>query len=60
VTARQALDSFIAPTPGGQPVAIRPGALADLVVLRPGAVVGDCDDPVAFTLIGGRVIYRCR
>lgn len=43
--------------PAGPPRSIKPGAAADLCLLRPGALEREEEDPVALTVIGGRIAY---
>jgi predicted amidohydrolase YtcJ len=60
LSAEQALRLYLgdAADPAGPARRIVPGVVADLVVLKPGAVVGRDEDPVGLTIIDGRIVYR--
>lgn len=59
--AEQALGLFLGTTTDpGRPCTLAPSSPADLVVLAPGVVLGRDDDPVALTVIAGRVAYRAQ
>ena len=55
----QALALFLGSldNPAGPPRSIEPGAAADLCLLRPGSLERGEEDPVALTVIGGRIVY---